>query len=195
MPWRPTEAPLERCILYLRGFCGPYESTANSNQNVPWSVPNGAQETPKDTQETASNQSKPPRTPKLTLRDNKWHQRDNSAPQGSPRRVPKGPLESSKMPQERHWTPQKGPQRNPNHCQMVPGRPTEALLERCILHLRGFRGPCGSTTNSNQNVPWSVPIDAQETPKDIQETASDPNDPPRNSQVNPTRQQVAPKRH
>ena len=46
---------------YLRGFCGPYESIANSNQNVPWSVSNGAQETPKDTQETASNQNKPPR--------------------------------------------------------------------------------------------------------------------------------------
>ena len=36
----------------------------NSSQNVPWSVPNGAQEIPKDTQETASNQNKPPRTPK-----------------------------------------------------------------------------------------------------------------------------------
>ena len=70
-------------------------------------------------------QMSPQETPKLTLRDNKWHQRDTSAPQGSPRTVPKGPLESSKMPQERHWTPQKGSQMIPKGTPKAPPKASQ----------------------------------------------------------------------
>ena len=125
VPWRPTEAPLERCILYVRGFCGPYESNANSNQNVPWSVSNGAQETPKDTQETASNQNKPPRTPKLTLRDNKWHQRDTSAPQGSPGRVPRDPWRAARCCRSATGHPKRAPKES----KKAPWRPPKATLK------------------------------------------------------------------
>ena len=125
VPWRPTEALLERCILYLRGFCGPYESTANSNQNVPWSVPNDAQETQKDSQETPATQISLQETPKLTLRDSKWHQRDTSAPQGCPRRVPRDPWRAARCCRSATGHPKRAPKES----KKATWRPPKATLK------------------------------------------------------------------